>query len=116
MKTLTLILALLFVTGCNTTDHKVYQTALTNFVYESDVEDERRIYNTVDREFYGDCEDFAFTLQKQIGGEVWYVKLDDESGYRYHAVLVKDGITYDYLYKSSWVDNYPAWFMFVMVK
>ena len=109
-------MCVLLLTGCNTTDHKVYRTALTNFVYESDVEDERRIYNTVDREFYGDCEDFAFTLQKQIGGEVWYVKLDDKTKFSVHAVLVKDGVTYDYIYKSSWKENYPARFLWVMTR
>ncbi len=113
MKILILILTV-FLFGCNTTETTIYKTAMTNFIYESDIEDERRIYNTVDRAFYGDCEDFAFTLQKQIGGEVWYVILNDRTNYRYHAVLVKDGITYDYLYKSSWKDNYPAKFMFVM--
>ncbi len=100
--------------GCNTTSqnaNQIYRKAISNFVYESDIEDERCIYENIDDKFYGDCEDFAFTLQKQIGGEVWYVILNDRTSYRYHAVLVKDGITYDYIYKSSWKENYPARFM-----
>lgn len=115
MKILILILTV-FLFGCNTTETTIYKTAKLNFIYEPDQQDERRIYNTVENKFYGDCEDFAFTLQKQIGGQVWYVVLDDRTSYRYHAVLVKDGVTYDYLYKSSWVENYPASFLFVMVK
>ena len=115
MKILLITIMLVLLTGCNTTETTVYKTAMTNFVYESDIADERRIYNTVDETFYGDCEDFAFTLQKQIGGEVWYVVLNDRTKFSAHAVLVKDGVTYDYLYRSSWKENYPARFLWVMV-
>ena len=53
---------------------------------------EYRIYDRIDRPFYGDCEDAAFTLQKQIGGDVWYVLLNNGTA---HAALVKNGIVYD---------------------
>lgn len=49
---------------------EAHRLALWNFSYEKDANDEYRIYDYIDRPFFGDCEDFAFTLQKVIGGDV----------------------------------------------
>ena len=112
MKLLIAVIAALLLSGCQASkDYSIYNQAKHNFIYESDKDDELRLYNRIDRKFKGDCEDFAFTLQKQIGGEVWKVILTDESMYPWHAVLVKDGFVYDYLYEKSRVDDYPAKFI-----
>jgi hypothetical protein len=66
-------------------EEEAHRLALRNFIYESDVEDERRIYSRIDIAFRGDCEDFAFSLKLQIGGEVWHVTLDSDEA---HAVLL----------------------------
>ena len=59
--------------------------------------------------WYGDCEDYAFTKKREIGGEVWHVVLPD---WRHHAVLLKDAMVYDTLndvpvphasYKALWL-------------
>jgi hypothetical protein len=115
MKIIFVIVVMLLIFGCQPfQDHAIYNQAKYNFVYESDKENELRLYERVDKKFYGDCEDFAFTLQKQIGGDVWYVILNDKSYTQAHAVLVKDGVVYDYLYKKSRVDDYPASFLFML--
>lgn len=55
--------------------------------------------------------------KKQIGGDVWYVILNDKSYTQAHAVLVKNGVVYDYLYEKSLVDDYPAMFVrFITIK
>ena len=77
-------------------EEQAHRQALANFIYESDIADERRIYTRIDKPFRGDCEDFAFTLQIQIGGDVWYVLLPDGTA---HAVLVLNGKCYDNRYK-----------------
>ena len=73
-------------------DAEAHRLMLWNFRYEADKDNEYRIYDRIDRPFYGDCEDAAFTLQKQIGGDVWYVLLNNGTA---HAALVKNGIVYD---------------------
>jgi hypothetical protein len=72
-------------------EEEAHRLALRNFIYESDIADERRIYSRIDIAFRGDCEDFAFTLKLQIGGEVWHVTLTNGEA---HAVLVIDGKCY----------------------
>ena len=62
--------------------------------------------------FAGDCEDFAFTLQRVIGGNVWYVKRE---GRESHAVLVKNGLVYDSLSKyRTKKEEYQGDFVFIM--
>ena len=115
MKLLIAVIAVLLLSGCQASkDYSVCNQAKYNFIYESDKADELRLYSRIDRKFKGDCEDFAFTLQKQIGGEVWKVILTEKGMYPWHAVLVKDGVVYDYLYEKSRVDDYPAKFVVVM--
>jgi hypothetical protein len=99
--------------GCGTDDVVFYEQALSNFVYEADKQNELRVYDRVDLQFFGDCEDFAFTLQNKIGGDVWHVILKD--GQR-HAVLVKNNITYDYLYRNKTMKTYNAKFLFIMLQ
>jgi len=54
----------------HTKEENAHKLALSNFVYEADKVNEYRIYDYIDKPFHGDCEDFAFTLQRQIGGDV----------------------------------------------
>lgn len=75
-------------------DAEAHRLMLWNFRYEADKNNEYRIYNRIDRPFYGDCEDAAFTLQKVIGGDVWYIDTGKPIA---HAALVKNGIVYDSL-------------------
>ncbi|PWI34741.1 hypothetical protein DI392_00190 [Vibrio albus] len=88
-------------------DEKIYFQARSNFRYQSDINNELRVYPDISQPFYGDCEDFAFTLQQQIGGKVWHVKLKNRN---HHAVLVKNGMVYDLNYKIL-RDIYPAQFI-----
>lgn len=86
--------------------------ALWNFTYEADKENEYRIYNSISMPFAGDCEDFAFTLQGIIGGDVWYVT---RKGRQAHAVLVKDGLVYDSLSKHKVKKEfYQGEFIYIM--
>lgn len=103
--TLALPLALLFWTGIfyalmPDTDDAQYQLALDNFTYLADEADELKLYERIDRPFSGDCEDFAFTLQRQIGGEVWRAVVITPDGFGAHAVLVKNNIVYDNRYNE----------------
>ena len=94
-----------------TPDQKAMWQASGNFTYVADIENELRVYDRIDQPFEGDCEDYAFTLKKQIGGDVWYVLRKEGA----HAVLVKNNITYDFLARRSiHRDNYPGKFVFVM--
>ena len=84
---------------------KAYYEALSNFTYVDDIEDEYIAYERIDKPFYGDCEDFAFTLQKKIGGEVWAFTHDDSVN---HAALVLNGMVYDSLRKHPIsINDYP---------
>ena len=67
------VLAILAVTTyyLSSSDDRAYYEALSNFIYIDDIADEHKAFTRIDSEFQGDCEDFAFTLQLQIGGEVW---------------------------------------------
>ena len=53
------------------------------FVYKADEED---IWTVLADHgvVYGDCEDYALTLQKQVGGQLWYVKARDQQA---HMIL-----------------------------
>lgn len=65
MKIIFAIAVTFLIAGCQSyKDYAIYNQAKYNFVYEADKENELRLYDRVDKRFYGDCEDFAFTLQK----------------------------------------------------
>lgn len=71
--------------------------ALNHFEYRSDTVDTWLMYERIDSAFSGDCEDFAFTLQNQIGGDVWYAIIPEHGA---HAMLVLDGVVYDNMHSS----------------
>ena len=102
--------------GCASTngDNFIYKKARRNFIYkrETTSPEQHLIYTSVHSRFTGDCEDFAFTLQRQIGGIVWHVVLNKTK--QHHAVLVKDGVAYGNKYSPMSLDLYPARFVFVM--
>tara|TARA_R100000541_G_scaffold30953_1_gene39829 strand:- start:1353 stop:1700 length:348 start_codon:yes stop_codon:yes gene_type:complete len=94
---LILIFSLGLCASCSSNpDAEAHRLALWNFHYEADKVDEYRIYDRIDRPFFGDCEDFAFSLQKVIGGDVWYI---DQGKAIAHAALVKDNWVYDSIQK-----------------
>lgn len=95
VKLVLISLNLLGVVGCASTEENMFYTAKNNFVYEADKVDEWKIYDSVSEKFSGDCEDFAFSLQNQIGGDVWYVFVEVNGKPSAHAVLLKDGMVYD---------------------
>ena len=85
-----------------------FYTALNNFTYVSDVPgaETYTAFTDITEPFYGDCEDFAFTLQKQIGGDVWAMTHTERVN---HAVLIVDGIVYDNFFKiPTPLDKYPG--------
>lgn len=90
---------------------EAFYIALDNFVYIREPRglDMHIRYATHERRFAGDCEDFAFTLQSAIGGEVWIV---EHEGVVKHAVLLSEGVVYDSLYKHPIkVERYPTAFI-----
>ncbi len=100
-----IILCAIFFSGCAFASPTTFQVALNNFTYKADIEDEWNAYD-IYKPFSGDCEDFAFSLQLVIGGDVTYVfdKYD-----RPHAVLIKSGWIYDNQEKSPIpVDQYSG--------
>jgi hypothetical protein len=110
------IISLLLLTGCSvmTTEQSAMWQATNNFTYKGELpgKDEWITYDSINEPFTGDCEDYALTLQKQIGGDVWYVVLP---GKRAHAVLAKNGIAYDFRFKRSIkVESYPGRFSHIM--
>ncbi|HAD90959.1 MAG TPA: hypothetical protein DCG36_12425 [Alteromonas macleodii] len=89
----------------SSSDEKAYYMALSHFIYIDDIADEHKAFTRIDKPFQGDCEDFAFTLQLQIGGEVWAFTHDDSVN---HAALVLNGVVYDSLRKHPLsIDKYP---------
>jgi len=85
-----------------------FYTALENFTYIEDKPDHETYiaFTEITSPFYGDCEDFAFTLQKQIGGEVWAMT---HTAQQAHAVLIVDGIVYDNFFRiPTPIDDYPG--------
>lgn len=94
-----------------THEEEVFYTALENFTYQLEPtgEDTYLQYTHYDNPFIGDCEDFAFTLQRELGGQVWAVEHD---GPIKHAVLIKDGIVYDNFHQQPIrVSEYPTEFI-----
>ncbi len=87
-----ILLALsILLTGCAAPNWHEWKEARNNFIYVEDEVDEWLVYDRIDEPFMGDCEDMAFTLQRQIGGEVMKAYYKNMS----HAVLIKDGYIYD---------------------
>ncbi|MGE6416187.1 hypothetical protein ACQKDY_00425 [Alteromonas macleodii] len=108
------VLAILAVTTyyLSSSDDRAYYEALSNFTYVDDIEDEYIAYERIDKPFYGDCEDFAFTLQKKIGGEVWAFTHNDNVN---HAALVLNGMVYDSLRKRPIsIEKYPKYPLYKM--
>ena len=85
-----------FIVGCSMTPrmphHEEQRLAKWNFRYRKDTGDEWVSFENIDTPFTGDCEDYAFTMQNQLGGKVHYT-IHDEVGA--HAVLIKNGVVYD---------------------
>ena len=109
-----LILIVFSLIGCVSLslDEEAHRLALWNFKYKADVGDEWLIYDRIDQPFTGDCEDLSLSLQKQIGGDVWYVLLHDGTA---HSALVKNGIVYDSLFKHPVKrEEYEGSFIFIM--
>lgn len=105
-------LAILCASCVSNPDAETHRLALRNFHYIADNADEYLVYDYIDSIFYGDCEDFAFTLQRVIGGDVWHVARGSESA---HAALVKGGIVYDSLSRYPVLMNrYSGDFLFIM--
>ena len=102
--------ALLILLSCGSIASPVDQ-AFENFTYRPDRSDEWIRYANVDKPFKGDCEDFAFTLQNMIGGDVWYTFTHEGIA---HAVLVKDDMVYDTFYHITEKSEYPGKFMYIM--
>ena len=78
-------------------DAEAHRLALWNFHYEKDIDNEWRVYDRIDIPFMGDCEDYSGTLQRVIGGDIWYVIIPNGIA---HAVLVKNGTVYDNMHKQ----------------
>ncbi|QDP55688.1 MAG: hypothetical protein Tp138OMZ00d2C19078241_20 [Prokaryotic dsDNA virus sp.] len=106
-----LIAIAILITGCATPQQSAHREALWNFKYVPDVENELRVYDRIDQPFEGDCEDFAFTLQRQIGGDVWYIVRAEGA----HAALDVDGIIYDNMSKHPIPRvSYPGVFVTIL--
>jgi hypothetical protein len=115
MKNLIIIIALALLSGCVSSQsyetESLYKQATRNFNYEHDIANEYRIYGRIDQQFKGDCEDFAFTLQKQIGGDVHFTYLN---GAEPHAVLSLNGKVYDMDGIARPIKDYPGKLLFIM--
>ncbi len=108
------VLAILAVTTyyLSSSDDRAYYEALSNFTYVDDVADEHKVFTRIDNPFSGDCEDFAFTLQLQIGGEVWAFTHNNDTN---HAALVLNGAVYDSLRKHPVsIEKYPKYPLYKM--
>ena len=109
-----LILIVFSLIGCVSLslDEEAHRLALWNFKYRADIADEWIIYDRIDQPFFGDCEDLSLSLQKQIGGDVWYVLLPDGTA---HAALVKNNMVYDSLFNRPVAqDEYKGTFLYIM--
>lgn len=112
-----IISAVLAIGGCASNgDFAAYNKLVSGFTYSYNdapgtTVAEQKVNVQVDPEIQltGDCDDFAFTLKSRIGGEVWYTFVDDVP----HAVLVKDGIAFDYL--TGPTRNYPYRLLFEII-
>lgn len=93
--TVSILLVFLYIKNADISPHtQAFYTALDNFTYIAEFkgQDKHFRYTTHTNPFSGDCEDFAFTLQSAIGGEVWAV---EHRGDIKHAVLLSGNIVYD---------------------
>ena len=92
------LLPLLLLAGCTSNPYTQAQWDLeARWTYKSDYYDEWN-YMALEGPVEGDCEDFALTLQRTLGkGAVWVIE-KESWGYSAHAVLVIDGMFYDYFY------------------
>ena len=109
-----LLILIFSLTGCVSLslDEEAHRLSLWNFKYKADVDDEWLIYDRIDQPFFGDCEDLSLSLQKQIGGDVWYVLLLDGTA---HAALVKNKMVYDSLFKHPVeLNEYKGTFLYMM--
>lgn len=88
-------------------DHKEHLTLWGSFEYRKDKADEWCKVSkdfSIPNRFFGDCEDYAFSLQDRIGGEVWHIILYKDKNDKFldkpqrHAVLVKDNLVYDNMF------------------
>jgi hypothetical protein len=115
MKNPIIIIALALLSGCVSSQsyetESLYKQATRSFTYEHDIANEYRIYGRIDQQFKGDCEDFAFTLQKQIGGDVYFTYLN---GTEPHAVLSLNGKVYDMDGIARPIKDYPGKLLFIM--
>lgn len=85
-------------------DDEAYYRALSNYEHVDDIGDTHTAFTSIDNPIRGDCEDFAFSLKRQIGGDVWAVS---RNGNVDHAVLIKNGVVYDSLLsRPSQLDDY----------
>lgn len=108
------ILLSVSISGCaSNSDFAAYNELLNNFTYKSTnlpgetvATQKVNIQKGVNKKLIGDCDDFAFTLKSRVGGEVWYTFVGSVP----HAVLVKDGIAFDYL--TGPTRNYPYRLLF----
>ncbi|MAP95950.1 MAG: hypothetical protein CMK07_13460 [Ponticaulis sp.] len=91
-----------------------FKAAKANFVYVKDEYNEAIRYSSIYHIFEGDCEDFAFTLQKAFGGgDVVYASVDKVG----HAVLLKDGWVYCNLCSKPYkLADYTAGTVFPEIK
>lgn len=110
--TVSALLLFLFIKyGSKTIEEEAFYAALGNFTYKLEPygEDKHLRYTHHDKPFTGDCEDFAFTLQSALGGEVWVV---EHKGDIKHAVLLANGVVYDNFYQMPIPRNeYPTEFL-----
>lgn len=94
-----------------TNEEHAYALALKNFKYVRDQFNELKIGDDINKPFSGDCEDFAFTLRRAIGGEVYRVRVRQG----WHAVLVKDQFVYCNMRKRRIKQHrYPGTFYDIM--
>lgn len=114
MRPILLITSILIASCASNPDAEAHRLALWNFQYQDDIADEWKVYDRIDQPFSGDCEDFALTLQWQIGGDVWHVILPSKTP---HAALIKSSTVYDNLNKHPIKkENYDGEFLFIMNK
>ena len=116
------IVCIIFASGCVSVsgdrDSEVFWNAKKNFHYVTDSvqygkSDKWVRFPSVEKRFNGDCEDFAFTMQAQIGGDVWHVIIP--SG-EHHAILLKGGVIYDNMMPYPVLkSDYSAQWLRVMV-
>ena len=73
------------------------------FVYTPDKKELWRYLDLSQETVKGDCEDYVLTLQKELGGSIYFCKV---SGWG-HAVLKLDDLWIDCITKE-WVHKFPS--------